>query len=99
MCCNTIDPILLKPFLAYRLIALNKNPGVRPIGISDTARRMITKAVLKLIITNIQDVTGYTQLCGGQLAGVEAAVHCLCDSFVKSDCGAALFVDRSEERR
>ena len=32
--------------LASRLIALDKNPGVRPIGIDDTARRIITKAIL-----------------------------------------------------
>ena len=27
--------------MASRLVALDKNPGVRPIGIGDTARRII----------------------------------------------------------
>ncbi len=32
-----VDPNGLSPFLACRLIALNKNPGVRPIGLCETA--------------------------------------------------------------
>ncbi|XP_064384670.1 uncharacterized protein LOC135333619 [Halichondria panicea] len=68
-------PPLIAPFLACRLIALNKNPGVRPIGIGDTARRIIAKATLSLIKHDIQEASGCIQLCGGQLSGIEAAVH------------------------
>ena len=50
---NFVDPAIVAPFLACRLIALHKNPGVRPIGIGDTARRIITKAIIiaKAILT------------------------------------------------
>ena len=41
-----VDTEGLEPFLACRLVALNKRPGVRPIGISETARRIIAKAIL-----------------------------------------------------
>ena len=41
-----VDPAGLSPFLACRLIALDKNPGVRPIGVCETARRIIAKAIL-----------------------------------------------------
>ncbi len=37
LCTTYVDPESIAPFVACRLIALNKNPGVRPIGIGDTA--------------------------------------------------------------
>ena len=52
-----------------------KNPGVRPIGICEVSRRIISKAVLYVIKGDIQDAAGSNQLCGGQVAGIEAAVH------------------------
>ena len=39
-----VHPDSIAPFVACRLIALNKNPGVRPIGIGDTARRIILQS-------------------------------------------------------
>ena len=65
----------MSPLLACRLVALDKCPGVRPIGIGDTARRLITKVVLSVIKDDIMDVAGHTQLCGGQKSGCENAVH------------------------
>ena len=41
LCSTYVDPTSIKPLLASRLIALDKRPGVRPIGIGDTARRII----------------------------------------------------------
>lgn len=32
LCTNFIDPSTIAPLLACHLVALNKNPGVRPIG-------------------------------------------------------------------
>ncbi len=40
ICTTFVDPEGLSPLLACRLIALNKNPGVRPIGICETVRRI-----------------------------------------------------------
>ena len=40
------DPEALQPLLNCRLIALDKNPGVRQIGIGETSRRIIAKADL-----------------------------------------------------
>ena len=43
---SLVDPEGLALLLASRLVALNKNPGVRPIGVCETVRRIITKAIL-----------------------------------------------------
>ena len=43
LCMKFVDPLAIAPFLACRLIALNKNLGVHPIGIGDTARRITAK--------------------------------------------------------
>ena len=44
LCTSFVDPTCLSSFFACHLIALDKNPGVRPIGIGETARRLIAKA-------------------------------------------------------
>ena len=45
LCTAFVDPDNLSAFVACRLIALNKNPGVRPIGVGETCRRIISKAI------------------------------------------------------
>ncbi len=93
ICSSYVDPTHIKPLLASRLIALDKNPGVRPIGIGDTARRIIAKAVLTIISTDIQEATGCRQMCGGQISGIEAAVHAARSAFESTKAEAILLVD------
>ena len=95
LCTVLVDPGSISSLLACRLIALDKNPGVRPIGIGDTARRIIAKAVLAVTRPDVQDAAGSVQLCAGQIAGVEAAVHAVRDCFGQDDTEAALLVDAS----
>ena len=40
------DPHTIEAFIACRLIPLNKNPGVRPIGIGEILRIIISKAIV-----------------------------------------------------
>ena len=90
-----VDPQGIAPLLACRLIALDKNPGVRPIGICEVPRRIIAKAVLSVIKDDIQDAAGCKQLCAGQLAGIEAAIHTMHQSFSSPDTEAVMLVDAS----
>ena len=46
LCTNLVDPKGISPLQPSRLIALDKCPGVTPIGIAETHRRIIAKAVL-----------------------------------------------------
>ena len=95
LCSSYIDPKVLSPLLACRLIALDKCPGVRPIGIGDTARRIIAKAVLVITKGDILDAAGSIQLCGSQISGCEAAVHSVRESFDDENTEAALLIDAS----
>ena len=70
-----VDPVIISPLMACQLIALDKRPGVRPIGIGETVRCIIAKAVLSVISDDIQCTAGSLQLCAGQPSGGEAAVH------------------------
>ena len=93
VCTSHVHPSSITPLLACRLIALDKHPGVRPIGIGDTARQIIAKAVLSIIKPDIQDATGCQQMCGGQICGIEAAVHAARQAFDSENCEAALLID------
>ena len=95
LCSAYVDPSCISPLLASRLIALEKNPGVRPIGIGETPRRIIAKAVLSVTRDDIQNAAGSVQLCAGQIAGVEAAVHAVQKSFQQDETEAALLVMRA----
>ena len=43
---SEIDPTFLAPFVACRLISMDKNPGVHPIDIGDIPQRILAKAIL-----------------------------------------------------
>ena len=95
LCTSHVDPRSVSPLLACRLIALDKHPGVRPIGIGDTARRIIARAALFTIRPDVQTATGCIQLCGGQISGLEAAVHAVRSAFALDENEAVLLVDAS----
>ena len=71
-----VDPRGLSAFVACRLIALEKCPGVRPICIGETVRRIIGKAIATTI-TDIQEAAGPLPVCAGHVSGCEAAVHAM----------------------
>ena len=52
-------------------------PGVLPIGIGDTARHIIAKAILNITRQDVQEAAGSVQLCAGQIPSIEAAIHAI----------------------
>lgn len=93
ICSKHMDPISLMPFLSNRLIPLDKCPGLRPIGIGETYRRIIGKAIVAYLKVPILKATGATQLCAGQEAGCEAAIHSMMQLFEADETDALLLVD------
>ena len=88
LCTKFISPYVLASFLSCRLIALDKCPGVRSIGVGEVARRIIAKAALSIFRDDIQKAAGPYQLCAGQVAGVEAAVQRVRSAFLQEDTDA-----------
>jgi len=82
-------------FVPCRLISLDKKPRVRPNGIGDVSRKIIAKAILYVIRTDIQLAAGALQACAGHDAGAEAAVHAMIDIFADTNTDAVLLVDAS----
>lgn len=66
-----------RALMSGRLVALDKCPGIRPIGIGELWRRLISKCFLKVAGQEAKEACGTDQLCAGLEAGVEGAVHAM----------------------
>ena len=71
-----VDPQSLDAFNACRLIPLVKDiDGVRPIGIGEILHRIVAKAIVKTVNTDVVEATAPIQICSGIPSGLEAAVY------------------------
>eukprot|EP00116_Pleurobrachia_bachei_P006387 sb/3466649/ len=91
----TQDSDLLDAFLNSRLIPLNKCPGVRPIGVGETFRRIVGKVIAWTLKKEIQFVAGPRQVCTGVKSGCEAAVHFIKQQYEAEEAEACILVDAS----
>ena len=88
-----VDPAGLMPLLNNRLIPLDKNPGVRPVGIGEVLRRIIGKSLMTVLKRDITQAAGVSQVCAGHPSGCEAAIHALRRVFASMGTDAVLLVD------
>jgi hypothetical protein len=66
LCTENVDPSSISALTNCRLIPLDKDPGIRPIGIGEVLRRIMGKAVVMLLKPEILDTVGPLQLSAGQ---------------------------------
>ena len=64
-----------RALMACRLVALDKRPGVRPVGIGETLRRALAKLVMRAAGDQAKTACGNLQLCAVLEAGIEGATH------------------------
>ena len=62
LCSTYVDPKGLSALVACRLIALDKCPGIRPIGIGETMRRIMSRVVLSILKPSMRDVVELVQV-------------------------------------
>ena len=93
LCTVFIDPSSVQVLVNCRLIPLDKNPGVRPIGIGEILRRIMGKAVTQFLKPEIAKSVGPLQLSAGHAGGCEAACHAMKQIFDAEDCEAVILVD------
>ena len=61
--------------MACHLLALDKQPGVRPVGIGETLHWDLAKLIMRAARDQAKTACGNLQLCAGLDAGTEAATH------------------------
>ena len=82
---SQVDWPHIQALLSNRLIALDKSPGIRPIGVGETLRRIIGKAVCLVTRDDAETVCEARQLCAGLKCGIEGAIHAATDLFESHD--------------
>ena len=93
-----MDPSILEPYTASRLIPLNKSPGeadvqVRPIGVGEVLRRIVGKVISWALNNDIQEAAGPLQVSTGLKGGAEAAIHAMKVIFENDSTDAVILVD------
>ena len=83
----------LLPYNSFRLIALDKCPGIRPIGFGKVLRRIIGRTIVKCFKTDLKKWAGDQQLRMGQKEGIAYAFHSLRAAFKNPDSEAILLID------
>ena len=89
------DPNCLEAYTANRLIPLDKNPGIRPIGIGEVLRRIVGKAIAWDLKIDFKEAAGPIQVCAGHQAGAEAAIHAMQTIFQEENTEGVLLIDAS----
>ena len=90
---QTYHPNLLDAYVSSRLIALDKNPGIRPIGVGEVLRRIVGKVISHHCRQEIKEAAGPLQTCAGHGAGAEAAIHAMAAIFQQDETDAVLLID------
>ena len=87
------DNEALIPYNACRLIPLDKNPGVRLIGVGEVLRRIIGRTILRCVENDLKLLGKNLQLCLGEKCGIEHAIHSLRKQFETPETQGILLID------
>ncbi len=95
LACEVLDPSCLEAYTANRLIPVDKNPGIRPIGICEVLRRLIGRAIPSELKDDFKESAGPLQVCAGHKVRAEAPIHALQEIFQEENTQGVLLIDAS----
>ena len=95
MCTDLVETHTIEAFLSCRSIPLDKNPGFSPIGVGEVLRRIAGKAFVSVLKEDVIKCTGVLQVCAGQEAAIEAAIHLMNMMYEDENTDAILLVNAS----
>ena len=93
LCTDLVETHTIEALLFYRLISLDKNPGLRPIGVGEVLRRIAGKVTVSVLKEYVIKYTGTLQVCNGQEAGIEVAIHSMNMMYEDENTDGILLVD------
>ena len=94
ICTTTIEDSSLEAYLAC-LIPLDKNPGIRPIGVGEILRRIVGKMITAFAKKDILISTNPLQMSSGHASGCETAIHAMYGIYEEDETEGVLLVDAS----
>ena len=71
ICTKKVSAVSIEAFAACRVIPLDKNPGLQPIGVGEILRRITGKVFVSVIKTEVVSSAGSLQVCAGRETGFE----------------------------
>jgi len=92
ICTVEINDVSLAPLMASRLVPLNKNPGLRPIGVGEVLRRIMGKVVMAAFSEDVVRASSIAQMCG-RSSGSEGAIHAMRRMYASENTDAVILVD------
>ena len=78
--------------MASRLVPLNNNPGLHPIGVGEILWQVMQKLMMSDFSEDVTIASSDAQMCGWSL-GSEAAIHAMRGMFQQENSYAVILVD------
>ena len=85
----------MSPLTASRLVPLNKNPGLHPIGVGEVLRQVMGKVVMNAFSEDVTTTSSDAHVCG-RSSGNEAAIHAMRRMFQHENSDAVILVDAAD---
>ena len=95
LCTDLVETHPIEAFLSCRLIPLDKNLGLRLIVVGGVLHRVGGKVIVLILAEDVIKYTGTLQICAGQEAGIETAIHSMNMMYKDENTDVISLVDAS----